>query len=70
MATIDEYVEKRCPTKKRVKLKPFYTTVPIDTNNIEEVRAYERDRIILENMFAEVFAKRNREKRIRSDEKW
>ena len=65
MSTIDEYVEKRCPTKKRVKLKPFYATVPIDTSNVEEVETYERDRIILENLFTEEFAKRNREKRIR-----
>ena len=65
MATIDEYVEKKCPTKKRVKLKPFFAIVPIDTSNAEEVEIYERSRIILENMFAEVFAKRNQEKRIR-----
>lgn len=65
MATIDEYVEKRCPTKKRVKLKPFYVTVPIDMNNRKELGIWERDLTILENMFAEVLAKRNREKRIR-----
>ena len=68
MATIEEYVEKRCPTKKRVKLKPFYATVPIDMNNREEIGIWEHDRVILENMFAEVFAKRNREKQTKGEQ--
>lgn len=65
MTTIEEYVVKICPAKKRVKLKPFYAIVPIDTSNAEEVEIYERSRIILENLFAEVFSKRKREKRTR-----
>ena len=39
--------------------------MPIDMNNREEIGIWERDLVILENMYAEVFAKRNREKRTR-----